>query len=77
MDGAFFLRNAVAPATLLKNLELEGPHIRVNRQAETNVPGCFAAGDCTGRPYQIAKAVGEGNVAAHSIVAYLSELDKK
>ncbi|MDD6678680.1 MAG: NAD(P)/FAD-dependent oxidoreductase [Firmicutes bacterium] len=77
VDGAFFLRNAVAPATLLKNLELEGPHIRVNRQAETNVPGCFAAGDCTGRPYQIAKAVGEGNVAAHSIVAYLSELDKK
>ena len=38
---------------------------------KTNVEGCFAAGDCTGRPYQIAKAVGEGNVAAHAILEYL------
>ena len=26
-----------------------------------------------GRPYQIAKAIGEGNVALHSAVAYLAE----
>ena len=29
----------------------------------TNIDGVYAAGDCTGRPYQYAKAVGEGNVA--------------
>ena len=72
VDGVFFLRNSVAPATLLKELSVDGAHINVNRKCETNIPGCFAAGDCTGRPYQIAKAVGEGNVAAHGIIEYLN-----
>ena len=43
-----------------------------DRGQKTNLPGVFAAGDCTGRPYQYTKAVGEGNVAAHSIVEYLA-----
>ena len=73
VDGVFCLRSAIAPTTLLAGLQMDGPHIAVNRQQETNYPGCFAAGDCTGRPYQIAKAVGEGNVAAHQILEYLSE----
>lgn len=73
VDGAFFLRSAVAPATILNGLEMNGAHIVVNRNCETNIAGCFAAGDCTGRPYQIAKAVGEGNVAAHKIIEYLAE----
>ncbi len=73
VDGVFCLRSAIAPTTLLSGLEMDGAHIVVNRQQETNYPGCFAAGDCTGRPYQIAKAVGEGNVAAHQILSYLSE----
>lgn len=38
---------------------------------ETNIPGLFAAGDCTGRPYQLAKAVGEGQVAALNAVKFL------
>lgn len=73
VDGVFCLRSAIAPTTLLAGLQMDGPHIAVNRQQETNYPGCFAAGDCTGRPYQITKAVGEGNVAAHQILEYLSE----
>lgn len=73
VDGVFILRPAVAPGALMHGLELEGPHIVVDRQMRTSKPGCFAAGDCTGLPYQIAKAIGEGNVAAHSIVAYLGE----
>lgn len=72
VDGFFILRTAIAPATLLYGLALEGPHIVANHICETNIPGVFAAGDCTGRPYQIAKAVGEGNVAAHSILEYLA-----
>ncbi len=77
VDGVFVLRNAVAPETLMRGLEMDGAHIVVDRQMRTNKPGCFAAGDCTGRPYQIAKAVGEGNVAAHTIVAHLSETEKR
>jgi thioredoxin reductase (NADPH) len=37
----------------------------------TSVPGVFAAGDCTGQPLQIAKAVGDGHVAALSACEYL------
>lgn len=73
VDGVFLLRNSVAPATLLPGLEMDGPHIRTARDLTTNIPGCFAAGDCTGRPYQIAKAVGDGNIAAHSILEYLGK----
>lgn len=76
LSGVFVLRNAVAPGTLLRGLEIEGSDIVVDRRMATNKPGCFAAGDCTGRPYQLAKAVGEGNVAAHSIVEYLAALEK-
>lgn len=38
-------------------------YIDVNRKQETNIPGVYAAGDITGPPYQMAKAVGEGCVA--------------
>ena len=75
-DGVFCLRDAVAYAALLPDLETEGGHIRVDRTMATNLPGVYAAGDCTGRPYQYAKAVGEGNVAAHSVLAYLASAEK-
>ena len=52
---------------VLPGLAAEGGHIQVDRQQRTNLPGCFAAGDCTGRPYQYAKAVGEGNVATRAV----------
>ncbi len=73
VDGLFILRNVVAPATLLPGLAVDGPHITADRRQATNIPGVFAAGDCTGRPYQIAKAVGEGNTAAHAMLEYLAE----
>jgi thioredoxin reductase (NADPH) len=73
VDGIFCLRNSIAPTTLLKGLELDGAHVIVDRAMNTNIPGVFAAGDCTGRPYQIAKSVGEGNIAAHTIVEYLAD----
>ncbi|MCR5176022.1 MAG: NAD(P)/FAD-dependent oxidoreductase [Anaerovibrio sp.] len=72
VDGVFILRNAISPAKLLPGLEMDGPHITVNRQLQTNIKGCYAAGDITGRPYQITKGVGEGNVAAHEILEYLA-----
>ena len=73
LDGIFCLRNAIAPSKLVSGLEIENGHIKVDRTQKTNLPGCFAAGDCTGRPYQYTKAVGEGNVAAHSCISYLTE----
>ena len=73
IDGLFILRNAVVPGTLVPGIETDGPHIVVNRRQETNIPGIYAAGDCTGRPYQIAKAVGEGNIAAHEMLEYMAK----
>lgn len=73
VDGIFVMRNSIAPTTLLSTLQMEEGHIGVNRQMATNMAGVFAAGDCTGKPYQYTKAVGEGNVAAHSVIEYLGE----
>lgn len=73
VDGVFMLKQAVTPSVLLYGLECENGHITVDRACRTNLPGCFAAGDCTGRPYQYVKAAGEGNVAAHSAVEFLAQ----
>ncbi len=73
IDGVFILRDSISLNSLMKGLQSEDNHILVNRRMETNFPGVYAAGDCTGRPYQYTKAVGEGNVAAHSAIEYLDE----
>ena len=70
-EGVFILRESVAPTDLIPGLETEEGFVKVNRRMETSVAGVFAAGDCTGRPLQIAKAVGEGLMAADSADAYL------
>lgn len=63
-DVVFVLREVMAPDALVPGLELDGRFVKVNRRQETNIPGLYAAGDCTGKPLQIAKAVGEGLIAA-------------
>ena len=72
VDGVFMLKDAVVPTVLVPGIEAPEGHVAVDRQCRTNIPGCFAAGDCTGRPYQYVKAAGEGNVAAHSAAAFLA-----
>ncbi|MGN0611660.1 MAG: NAD(P)/FAD-dependent oxidoreductase, partial [Ruminiclostridium sp.] len=72
VDGVFFLRQSVSADILLNGLEMDNGSIAVGRDMSTSVKGCFAAGDCTGAPYQIAKAIGEGNTALHSAIRYLA-----
>ena len=72
-NGVFILRQAVAPTDLLPQLETEGGVVKVDRRMATNLEGVFAAGDCTGGPLQVAKAVGEGHVAALSACEYLDQ----
>ncbi len=72
-DGVFILRASSAGDSLLGGLAMSEGHIAVDRQQCTNLRGVFAAGDCTGEPYQLAKAAGEGNVAALSACRYLEE----
>ena len=72
-DGVFILRQAVASTDLLPQLETENNSIKVDRHMATNLPGVFAAGDCTGAPLQVAKAVGEGHIAALAACEYLDQ----
>ena len=74
-DAVFILRKTIAPDTLLPGLETDNGHIKTDRAMKTNIPGVFAAGDCVGTPYQVAKAIGEGQVAVLSAVDYLAHLD--
>lgn len=70
-DGVFVLKDSISPSELVPGLDVYENHIVVNRLMQTNIDGCFAAGDCVGKPYQYIKAAGEGQVAALSAVAYL------
>ncbi|MDQ0462092.1 thioredoxin reductase (NADPH) [Clostridium sardiniense] len=70
-DGVFLLKDAISPSQLVPGLEEINGHIKCDRLMRTNIKGCFAAGDCVGKPYQYIKSAGEGNIAALSAVAYL------
>jgi thioredoxin reductase (NADPH) len=72
VDGVFIFRQSDPVENILPELELEGAVIKVKRDMSTNLPGVFAAGDCAGMPWQIAKAAGEGQVAALSAIGYLA-----
>ncbi len=55
-------------AFLSKNNEIE-----VDESFMTNIPGLFAAGDCIGGFYQIAKAVSDGAHASVAIQKYVKQ----
>lgn len=76
IDGVFILRESSLPDSLIDGLEVSDGHVVTMRDMQTNIKGFYAVGDCTGRPYQYAKAVGEGNVAGHSVTAYIHQKDK-
>ena len=75
-DGIFIFRAAVPLNMLIADLETDGAYIKVDRMMKTNIPGVFAAGDCTGTPLQIPKAVGEGNIAAISAAEWIAQMNK-
>lgn len=76
-DAVFILKDTISPGQLVPGLEIEDGHIKVDREMKTNIEGCFAAGDCVGKPYQYIKSAGEGNIAALSSVKYLDNLKIK
>lgn len=54
----------------------EKGNIRVDENMATNIPGVFAAGDCTGGLLQVAKAVHDGAQAGLSAVQYVRNRNK-
>ena len=73
-DGIFVMKDSIPPDQLVPGLLVEDRHIKTNRLMQTNLDGCFAAGDCVGKPYQYLKAAGEGQIAALSAVSYLNSI---
>ncbi len=73
VDGVFVYRETYLPDRLVPGLKVIDNHIQVDRTCATNIKGVYAAGDCTGKPYQLAKAVGEGQIAALNAVKYLEQ----
>lgn len=63
IDGVFIVGAETSPERLVPGLAMDGIHIKVDRNMATSIPGIFAAGDCTGPPYQLAKSIGEGQIA--------------
>ncbi len=75
--GLFVIKSSISSANLIDGIELENNMIKVNKNMETNIPGLYACGDCTGGLYQVSKAIGEGLIAAQNAVKYINVLDKK
>ena len=76
VDAVFILRQSDPVENLLPGIELEGEVIKVGKDMATSIPGVFAAGDCTGKPWQISRATGEGLVAVLSAISYLDSQAK-
>ncbi len=77
VDCVFILKDTITAESLVSGIEAERGIIKTGRGGETNIKGVFAAGDCAGAPYQIAKAVGEGNIAALSACEYINTIEKE
>jgi thioredoxin reductase (NADPH) len=58
----------------LSGLPLKNGFIKVDKNMRTSISGVFAAGDITGPPFSVAKAVGQGVVAGLECYRYVFRL---
>ena len=72
-DGGYLLRESDPVDSILAELQTQDGAICVDAYMATNVPGVFAAGDCTGRPWQISRATGQGLTAVLSAISWLAK----
>ncbi|MGL5314310.1 MAG: NAD(P)/FAD-dependent oxidoreductase [Peptostreptococcaceae bacterium] len=74
VDGVFVIKDSASPKSLVPGIETDGAHIKVDINMNTSIKGCFAAGDCVGKPYSYIKSAGQGQIAAINAVSYLDKL---
>lgn len=74
VDGVFIMKDSVSPSYMVPGLDVEGPHIKTDREMRTNIDGLYAAGDCAGKPYQYLKSAGQGQMAVSSAISQLDKL---
>lgn len=76
IDGIFMAIGVAGATAFAKKLgiEMNNNYIKVDMEGRTNIPGLFAAGDCTGSPPQVASSVGNGCNAALSAIKLIRGL---
>ncbi len=79
LDGIFIALGTANATDFGKKLGLniQQNNIIVDNQMQTNMPGIFACGDCTGGLLQISKAVYEGTKAGLSVIDYLRKVKEE
>ena len=72
-DGVFVALGVAGSNEFAKKLGVitSKDKIVVNENMETNIPGIYACGDCTGGLLQVSKAVYEGAKAGLQVIRYL------
>ena len=77
INGVFVAEGVASSVDFAKKLgiQVENNAIIVDKEMKTNMPGVFAAGDCTGGLLQISKAIYEGAKAGLSAVTYVRSLN--
>ena len=73
MGGVFVALGTAGASDFAAKLGVltENGDLVVDGDMMTNVPGLFAAGDCTGGFAQVAVAAAQGALAARAIIPYL------
>lgn len=76
IDGIFVAAESASSIDFARKLGIlvDGNSIVTNAKQETNLDGLFAAGDCTSSFRQISVAVGQGAIAAKSMIEYIKSL---
>lgn len=79
LDGLFIASGVAGSGEFAAKLGIltENGSVVVDKTGATNVPGIYAAGDCTGAPYQVSVSVGEGARAGLAIAEYVRSSRKK
>lgn len=74
-DGIFVAQGTATANDFAKKIGIitNKESIKVNEKMQTNIPGIYACGDCTGGLLQISKAVYEGTVAGLEVIKYVKQ----
>lgn len=75
VSGVFVAVGVASSTDLARKIgvQTEGSRIVTDENGATNVPGLYAAGDCTGGLLQISTAVAEGAKAAMAMIRFLQK----
>ena len=79
LDGVFIALGTAGGSEMARRvgaaLDDKG-NVKVDENMQTVLPGLYAAGDCTGGTFQVAKAVHEGMTAGLSAIQYIRNYRK-